>query len=399
MKAKRSKAPRLATSHVAALIAIVVLAVACIVSAADRAGLNILGGGSCKVPTPRSCITQLAFEYQQGGPERVLERSAALARSYPGLASVQALHGAFLSDAGQINEGAKFLLNSARLGWREPAGQSLSYLIAVDDNDAPRAILHLDTLLKLDPGRIASPQLMAPVYAKPALRSEFAARLASGAPYLPQVLRSFADDRETAWDQRIGLLDEARQRGLRVPDVHMQGSIRPLFRTDPFKALDFWLALNGPGDFANNKLAWDSDLSEGDVASAIPPFQWHDRGNGDMLKVDNRGGSPTFMADGNLSGPARDLVAIAVPLRPGGYPVEWNVIGAPDAFFLSASCVGSARAELTDISPVTEGRKTAIMIVEQGCAMPVLSIAKSRGDVGSESGIGSIEIAGRAVLD
>lgn len=395
----RSSKKRMAPSHIAALLALMLLVLACLVSAADRAGLPLFGGGSCKLPTPRSCMTHLVLEHQSGGPKRVIPESRELARSYPGFSGAQALHGAFLTDDGQVNEGGKFLLNSARLGWREPAGQSLSYLIAVADGDAPRAVLHLDTLLKLDPGRISSPQLMEPAYSDPALRSELSARLADGAPYARRFLRSFAFDRETAWDDRIALLDEARLRGLEASDEQVRGVMWSLFRNDPFKALDVWLALAGAGDFAEEKLAWDSDLSQSEVESRVSPFQWHDRGHGNMLRVVGTGESARLMADGDLTGPARDLIAVAAPLRPGGYPIEWEVIGSPDAFFLSADCAGGGRAELTGISPVVEGRKTAILIVHEGCGMPVLSIAKSRGDVSAESGIASIEVAGRALLD
>lgn len=342
----------------------------------------------------------LAIEQQNGGAASVIERSGALARAYPAMPRPQALHALALAQAGQNNEAASFLLNSARLGWREAAGQSFAYLTAVADGDAPRAILHLDTLLKLDPGRLVQPQLMAPVWQSEALRRELSARIAAGVPYLPQLLRTYVDDTGTAWEQRLDMLDEARARGLKVDDANLRRVMTPASRADPFKALDLWLALMGPGDFAQKRLAWDTDVSEAPTRTAIKPFQWYDRAEvGTMVEPVRDAAGTAFIAPDRLTGRSREIVGIAVPVRAGLYPVSWRVIGPPDAFFLAATCAGNGRAELTQISGVTNGQRTAILEVGEGCAMPTLAIAKARGEVAAGAGIGSIRVGGLVLLD
>ena len=403
MSRKSSRAPRerLTMGQRIALIAgLVVATFACVVSAADRAGLPLLTQGSCALPTPRSCIAMLAIEQQNLGAPGVLVRSETLAREYPAMPKPQALHALALAQAGKNDLAATFLLNSARLGWREPAGQSFAYLTAVDEGDAPRAILHLDTLLKLDPGRLSQPPLMAPVWRSEALRRELSARVAAGVPYLPQLLRTYVDDTQTSWAERLDMLDEARARGLKVDSANLRRVMTPASRADPFKALDLWLALMGPGDFANKRLAWDTDVSEAPTRMAIKPFQWHDRADVGTMVEPLRGPEGTaFVAPERLTGRSRELVGIAVPVRTGLYPVSWRVIGPPDAFFLAASCTGNGRAELTQISAVAGGRRTAVLEVGEACAMPTLAIAKARGEVPEGAGIGSIKVGGLVLLD
>ncbi len=403
MSRRSHGAPRekLTTAQQVALIGgLVVATFACVVSAADRAGLPVLAQGSCALPTPRSCMAMLAIEQQNRGSASVLERSGALARGYPAMSKPQAFHGLALAQVGQNNNAASFLLNSARLGWREPTGQSFAYLTAVADGDAPRAILHLDTLLKLDPGRLAQPQLMAPVWQSEALKRELSARIAAGVPYLPQLLRNYVDDNETAWEQRLDMLDEARARGLKVDATVLRRVMAPTYRADPFKALDLWLALMGPGDFAKKHLAWDTDASEAPTRTAIEPFQWHNRADARAMVEPVRNAAGTaFVAPERLTGRARELVGIAVPIRTGFYPVTWRVIGPPDAYFLAFNCTGAGRAELAQISAVTNGLRTAILEVGQSCTMPTLSIAKARGDVPAGAGVGSIRVGGLVLLD
>ena len=168
-------------------------------------------GLSCKLPAPRACLADLALRADSADARNLIPESEALARANPALDLAQSFNGVLLAKDGQVEKSGKFLLNSARLGWRDLAGQTFSYLLAVQDEDPVRAALHLDSIYKLDEGNVANAQLMEPLLADPRLREEFAKHLAVSTHYRSQFIASYVGVPEEAWEARLDLLDKAVQ--------------------------------------------------------------------------------------------------------------------------------------------------------------------------------------------
>jgi hypothetical protein len=387
-------------ARIGVLIMIAALVLLCALSALERSRTPLPAGLSCILPSPRACLAELESERDNVDGERLAQRSAALAHANPADAQAQAFHALILEQSERPDEAYSFFLGSARLGWREEFGQLYAYLTAAQSGDNARAALHLEALLKLNRELARTEELLKPMLDSPELRDVFARRLATQPDYLRSFLISFSDDTDSLWRERIDLLAEARGYGLKLDPETYSNILWSLYRKDPWKALEYWAALHGSGDWEKGLLAWNTAGQGPAIGTMVTPFSWYnDADRRPPIQPEQQQGKNVLAVSRDLTSNAQKLATIAVPLRSGSYPVRWQVTGRSGKLFLSAGCSRGQAAELTDVTDLGGGLWSAVLVSDEPCAMPEITIHKATGVVARGTAIGGIAIGGIALLD
>ena len=397
-----------------------VLAPLATASAFDRARRPLPANLSCLGLTPHSC-GQVVSAAIAASPDTDLSAiTAMMARLLPADAALQSLHGSELVLL-KRPEATFFFHNSARLGWREPLGQLAAFEAAAAQGEIPRAVMHIDALLRTNPEMIENPGLIDKLVASEAIRQEWAARMKSGPSYVDalvqhigrlaagapagsdgQVDPALAATADTTWKNSIELLALARANGLTFGAETSRKAVANAFRYDRLKAADLWIALAGTGGWTQGKPAWSTTPAATNLPADAVPFVWSAaEGQEFALNVERSAanGGRLVVARG-LSGSARRLAQVAVIMGQGVHELRWQTFGAePQDLFPSISCARGGALNFQLLDPPSTDVGLAAVEVPADCGAAVITIGKGRGALKRGVAIGGIEIDRKRLLE
>jgi|GEM_PF-6072488 len=391
--------------RVALLICIVALALVSIAWSAERATRALPFGLSCRLPTPHSCLSEMALQIEDDPEIRgaLKDSSRKMAERYPADAQIQSFFAMLAQQTGDGELAGAYFRNAARLGWRDPGGQIYSIQEAAASGQAARAILHYDALLRVNPAFVSSDELTRFVISMPELRTELAKQLSQSPPYTSALIAALAKRQGDNWQNVLDTLEQVRLQSSKHESSGALGRyllphMGQLFGQEPQRAQELWEALAGSGEWANGSPVWDPGMRHWSLEGGRRPFLWHLTDNGRRmvrLVVDEKQ-NRAFTIDRKTRQPAMRLVSVAILLVPGRHQIEWIAAG-PDGDKLYLQIEGCGRRGVATIDGAVElegGRRRAELNLGGACETPMLHIAKKRGSVRPGSQIHGIKVDG-----
>lgn len=383
------------------LSAIGILGLLCVLTALNRLPFPLPGNIGCAHAQlfPQSCVLDLAARQQVEEGNDFLDEVERAARLTPAIAKMQAIAGVVAEKEGDFQAAGQFYVNSARLGWREPTGRVYSFLAAFQSGEIAAAMVHLDVLLALDEAYLSNPLVMDQVWSNPVARGEMAARIAEYPTYIGSFLRSFIQDQETFWDERIAVLARARELGFEFKQESAY-VVWSIFAKNPVKAMDFWEAAAGPGLWADGGLAWSTDMDQDYAENRISPFAWHTmQGNGPTVQaLQDEGGAGKLRIEPLPFSPAAPLLEIFVPMPSGTYLASWRVTGEESALYPTFVCAGGGNLTFKFTGRESDGSRKALVDIDSDCKMTGVRISKRSGAISRASELTGLTFGGADLL-
>ncbi|MBX7540895.1 hypothetical protein [Qipengyuania sphaerica] len=357
---------------VAALLTVLVL-----VTGLDRAGAPMPGMGPFS-QSYRARVLAAQLEDSQPASEqaRQLVRYAPLRQGHLSLLALS------LAYDGEEDAASQALAAALAAGWRDTRAQGLAVEQAIRGKEYAIAAQRIEALLRSDPDGDVTRAALALVAADAPSREALAGAMARNEPWATAALGGAATLDAGPLQDRLALIDAAREKGYRPDQLGARRFAQRLFERDPAAASSAWTALLGPGERASTGL-WQggfAGLADAELRTR-GPFEWR-RIPGSPLKIGTEG--EALMIDGRAS--AADTVAIQhLMIEPGAYALAWRTAerarGEP-AITLTLQCPASPASMRQGPVLEIEGQFARSVEVMTPCAaaLRVMSMSGKSGE-------------------
>lgn len=368
-----------------------VLAVLCVLSAADRTLENAEGSA------PRPLTGFGVAGYRQLANRAMEARSWPLARAAARRVVAWApVEQASLSLLGMAEQGAgeAYAADAAfrvagQLGWRDPPTQAYWAAQTAGGPDLQIAVQRVDALLRSGADlKLAAPAL-AVLEASPGGRAAITDRLRLAPNWLGRYVIDLDGLNDAQAANRTRTILDAAARGIAVPEISAEQLAGFwIGRGRGVQALAVWTRLKGRGALDRTGL-WDGDFAKVEDEVNNSPFSWRSSNPGSyQVSVRPASGPPGgVVLVAQSSGTAIERIADQhAALAPGTYRLDWmsgdEASGGGGNLQLAVECAGGTPAPQTPVDAAGQRRSRTFTVPSAGCPVQAIVIT----DMPPESG-------------